>query len=58
MGSLDLQSNPIGDEGVKAWWPQRGEFGGPSRSSRSNGSISVVPQFVTVMSSEPLSKWA
>ena len=29
-----------------------GVFGGPSRSSRSNGSISVVPEFVAVMSLE------
>ena len=50
---LYLRGNPIGDEGVKAWWLQRGEFGGPSKSSRSNGSISVVPQFVAVMSLEP-----
>ena len=52
---LYLNGNPIGDEGVKVWWLQRGEFGGPSKSSRSNGSISiisVVPQFATVMSSE------
>ena len=53
---LYLRGNPIGDAGVKAWWLQRGEFGGPSRSSRSNGSISVVPEFVAVMSLEPLSK--
>ena len=50
--TLYLYGNPFGDEGVKAWWPQRGEFGGPSRS---NGSISVVPEFVAVMSLEPLS---
>ena len=28
---LYLNGNPIGDEGVKAWWLRRGEFGGPSR---------------------------
>ena len=36
---LDLQSNPIGDEGVKAWWPQRGEFGGPSKFLRPRESM-------------------
>ena len=39
---LFLDLNRIGDEGVKAWWLQRGVFGGP--------------QFVAVMSLEPLSK--
>ena len=38
--ALALYDNPIGDEGVKAWWPPRGEFGGPSRALNSNGSYS------------------
>ena len=46
---INFRANRIGDEGVKVWCPQRGEFGGPSRASRSNGIFSVVPQFVTVM---------
>ena len=29
---LYLRGNPIFDAGVKAWWPQREEFGGPSKS--------------------------
>ena len=28
---LALYGNQFGDEGVKAWWLQRGEFGGPSK---------------------------
>ena len=39
IDALFLIHNPIGDEGVKAWWPPRGgELGGPSTASRSNGS--------------------
>ena len=34
-----LNGNPVGDEGVKACWVEREDFGGPSKTSTSNGSI-------------------